>query len=327
MGQLAVTRLSDGRLQLWLAVGELFTSWQQSPDPSVPWVALTQFLPAPPLTAPPESPAGTGEVAAGHSPDGRVQLWVSGYYELLTTWKVTGDANSGWMPWETFPTPNGFLLQQLNVAQLPDGRMQLFGNNYGDPQTPPWMTWKVSTRPNAAWTEWRPFNPQPAGLNPPNDPNLIFTTGILTVASLSDGRLQAWAGAGNNTPGSIMHLISTWQTSTDPAVPWRDWDNPFNYPPQGWSYLCAAGELLDGRTLFLAINNQNVLYSCMKTSTNANSPWSGWQNPFLPDPGPVQDVAVGKLADGNLQIFVLTPSGQVLTTWTSNSTWQPWVAL
>jgi hypothetical protein len=88
-------------------------------QPSVAVDALSAFAPSPPTNG-----QGTS-ISAGHSPDGRVQLWMYGDDGTLrTTWKKTGDPNSGWFPWEPFPAAGNFAPP---VGQLKDGRMQLFG--------------------------------------------------------------------------------------------------------------------------------------------------------------------------------------------------------
>jgi hypothetical protein len=72
MTKMAATRLSDGRVQLWVLSPTLLSSWQTSLNPALPWTPLSAFSPSPP-------PNGQGtSISAGHSPDGRVQLWMYG---------------------------------------------------------------------------------------------------------------------------------------------------------------------------------------------------------------------------------------------------------
>jgi hypothetical protein len=76
--------------------------------------------------------------------------------------------------------------------------------------------WKTDTNPNAGWTEWQPF----FGSNIP-----IFGSDVnaVTVAPLSDGRLQLW---GNITNGA---LFTTWKETIDPNAAWSPW-SPFPTP-------------------------------------------------------------------------------------------------
>jgi hypothetical protein len=321
MGRLSVTRLPDGRLQLWVMYPTLFSASQVSLNPAAAWSALQPFNPSP----------GTGvEIVAGHSPDGRVQLFAKGNDNFVrTSWMKDTNPADGWMPWQEFTNRKD--LARLALGQLADGRMQLFATGSDKPAAAPsdvgylWTTWKQSTKINAPWTDWQLFNPSPT-----------FAAGPLAVGSLSDGILQMWSpvarrGPGNSVSSSPGPLDSTWQNSTDPAAAWRAWQV---FPPQ-WSsnsldIALAAGQLSDGSTEVWAVTVDGMLHSSAKTSNSASAPWGPWQNPFTPNPGPVGDVAVGRLADGNAQIFVITMpassgAAQILTArQTSPTAWTPW---
>ena len=310
MGQLAVAPLSDGRLQLWVAPITLLSTWQVSLDPAAAWAPLSPFEP---------SPGNTFTVSAGHSPDGRTQLWAHGYDNVTrTTWKATTSPNSGWVPWETF---------QENlmpaVGQLPDGRMQLWS---ADAENNTVNAWKVSTEPNAPWTPWSTFSPTSYG-------------GILASGNLSDGRQQLWAGyVIKDQPGVFSTsgiLMSTWQESDNPT-PWNAWQNPFSPALTGNTEDCAAGQRSDGSLQVWAITADQVLHSTWKTTSNASAPWAPWQSPFTPDPGKVANVTVGQLAGGSLQLWVTTlPAAdgkyQILTSRQAapgpNATWTAWTSI
>jgi len=62
MGKLAVTRLSDDRLQLFVTYPKVLSTWQISLDPAAAWTPLRKFDP---------DPGEAATVSAGHSPDGR----------------------------------------------------------------------------------------------------------------------------------------------------------------------------------------------------------------------------------------------------------------
>lgn len=316
MGQLAVTPLSDGRLQLWVAPITLLSSWQVSLDPAATWTQLSAFEP---------SPGQTLEVSAGHSPDGRAQLWAHGYDNVTrTTWKATISPDSGWIPWEPF---QGNLMPV--VGQLPDGRMQLWS---ADAENDTVTAWKTSTEPNAEWTAWTTFSPTSYG-------------GILASGSLSDGLQQLWAKylikdqAGVFSTSGV--LMSTWQQSNNPTT-WNVWQNPFSPVLTGvaggstYTGACAAAQRSDGSLQVWAITSDQVLHSTWKTTSNASAPWTEWQSPFTPDPGKVVDLTVGRLADGSLQLWVTTlPAAdgeyQILTSRQTspgpNTTWTAWTSI
>jgi hypothetical protein len=301
-GRLAVAPLSDGRLQLW-AVGPtthtLFSMWQVSVIPTQPWTSLRLFNPNP--SAVPDTTGVIYRITAGHSPDGRVQLWVPAFFQApgslatygtMTTWKTTPDPDAAWLPWQPFVTP--FITPGLaDVGQLADGRMQLFALSGAEGPLGLRTSWKESSDPNANWSAWQLFNPQLSG---------GITDGAF-IGSLSDGRLQAWA------VGSQSGFSSSWQTSTDPSVAWTDWQLFSDSLPGTNDFLGAAVQLCNGLTQVWLVSSDGTLQTIQKTSTDASSGWTGWQ-PFLPSPGSIMDVTVGTLENGSCQIFVMAATAQ-----------------
>jgi hypothetical protein len=298
---LAVTQLSDSRLQLWAIsqTGVLFSAWQVSLDPAQPWTSLSPFNPSPGIAF---------SAVAGFSPDGRVQLWITNETRTLTTWKTTPDSDAGWLPWQLFSLPAFAGISAL--GQLADGRMQLFAVVGVEFPFSLWTTWKTSSASDATWSAWQKLNPQ---IPPADGPDGAISSRAV-VGSLSDGRLQAWVRGGQYNDASLLY--SSWQTSTDPGVAWANWQR-FNDPSPGMG-LNGAAQLCTGLTRLWIISNDGTLQSIQKTSNDASSDWAAWENPFLPNPGPVFDVVVGKLNNGSAQIWVMTPpaadnSVQVLT--------------
>jgi len=55
------------------------------------------------------------------------------------------------------------------------------------------------------------------------------------------------------------------------------------------------------------------LWSAWKSSDDPNASWIGW-GPFVPSPGPVDNIAAGNLSDGRVQLFA-TSGGTTLTIW------------
>jgi hypothetical protein len=335
MGRLAVTRLSDGRLELWAMYGStLVSAWQSSLNPALPWTPFAPFTPSP--------LSGTEigvSVYAGHSPDGRVQLWVNGGDPakmsnfVVTTWTITGQANSGWFPWEPFPTKvkdDYDFISIAAVGQLKDGRMQLFGVGAGTGADLDqlWTNWKSDTEINSKWSGWQLFTPGP-----------VAVTEFVAAASRSNGLLQIWTGGGSRpNPDEVMTgpVQSTWQTSSSPSVAWNAWQSPFlpQLSAVALTQHGAAGQLADSSDQIWTITSDGMLHSTWWTSPSPT--WANWISPFLPDPGVVDEVAVGRLHDDAAQLFVATrpAANGIVQIFTSRQTknnpnsnppgWTPW---
>jgi hypothetical protein len=172
--------------------------------------------------------------------------------------------------------------------------------------------WKVSLDPGAAWTNGPPLN-LPFWQDPfIPDPGYICGGGI-AAGSSPDGRVQLWI-AGED--GGLPVLESTWTTSGDPDSGWFTWQKPF-LPDAGQLSglpVVAVGQLSDGRMQLwtIAQRGRDVthLISTWKTSKDPGAAWAPWQDPFDPDPGLVESVAVGQLADGRLKLWVIRYSLQ-----------------
>jgi hypothetical protein len=90
---------------------------------------------------------------------------------------------------------------EITVANLPDGRLELFVVQGGKLLT----SWAKNYDANASFTPLVPFNPVPAGT-------------IVSVAAgrLLDGRLQVWV----MTSGGIL---MSHKESSDPNSGWSAW--------------------------------------------------------------------------------------------------------
>src|ERR1700722_8193140 len=236
MLQLTASKLSDGRLQMWaVAFLKLFSSWQAS-LPEGAWTPMIPFSPVP--------GAQVRSVSAGHSPDGRVQVWVGvtdrGFNMVQSTWKLSGSPDSGWFPWQNpFGPELGLGGSTPLVGQLSDGRIQLFanfggGNNLGL-LSKLVTTWKTSADPNAPWTAWQKFSPDPLPSPPPGG-ELVSP---IAAGQLSDGRTQL----GIVTGGSNV-LATSWKVSADPNAEWSPWETPFDPVLLGEATFSAAAARL-----------------------------------------------------------------------------------
>lgn len=329
MSRMATTYLSDGRVQFWVLSPTLLTSMQTAANPTATWTSLTPFQPALP---------GNGQgtsISAANSPDGRVQLWVTDDEgNLWTTWmKNLHDPNSGFYPWEMFPSPGLPGGYAPAVGKLMDGRPQLFGVNANYSVV---TTWKVSTEPNAPWSGWSELNPNPASphVGAAHQDDVGFD---IAVVSLSNGLLQLFTRPGTRSGAGVtagQGLQTVWQTSSDPTKPWSQWQNPFNPPlvasaAQGGSenVVCLAGaQTADGCPQMFGAADTDVFVQCTwKTSvTNPSSAWNAdWATNGDPAGGSVVDVAVASLKNANppvwaIQVWVLAnspgfPTADILT--------------
>ena len=89
-----------------------------------------------------------------------------------------------------------------------------------------------------------------------------------------------------------------------PSAAWANWQAPFvpQLVSRTLTMQCAAGQLTDGSLELWALTEDGLLHSTWENSLE--STWANWERPFLPNPGVMNDIAVGRLKDGSAQIFV-----------------------
>jgi hypothetical protein len=91
----------------------------------------------------------------------------------------------------------------------------------------------------------------------------------------------------------------------------------------------AVGPLNDKRLQIWRIE-AGELWSCSKTTTDSNSPWTAWTQGWIASGTPFQAsaLAVAPLSDGRLQLWATDDSGNLRSCWKtttdSNSPWTPW---
>lgn len=288
------TKTSDGRLQLFmLSPWGIFTLFPESNNPQ----------PEPLQTA-----EGGGDqfpiiqnLAAGHSPDGNEQLWV-GATNLARTKNAVYTVHQkkpdhAWGSWYQFQSA-GEIATICAVGQLSDGRMQAFATTKSEFPCKIRTAWRVSSPPGSDWSTWQEI------AAPPDSDENGFMSGII-VGPLSDGRLQIWAKARKN-PQSKTYLYTSHQISTDPTVPWSAWKK-FSTPPHhsgDESGLIGESELVDGRTHLWLVSPLGTLQSIKQTSTNPDSGWEAWVDPFQ-DFASLTDFAAARRHDGTCQLWVM----------------------
>jgi hypothetical protein len=311
---LAVGRLPDARLELWGSDGGgvLFSTWKWTTHPDADWVPLMDFDGEVGAL-----PAAVTELTVAPLPDGRLELWAAtANGQLFSTWKTTTDPNGNWSGWADFNAEVGALpaaVTALTVAPLQDGRLELWASTANGGL---FSTWKLTTDPNGDWAGWADFNAEVGAL-----PAAVTA---LTVAPLSDGRLELWASTANGG------LFSTWKVNGDPNGNWSGWADfiaEVGTLPAAVTAL-TVGRLPDARLELWASTANGGLFSTWKTTTDPNGNWSGWAD-FIAEvgalPAAVTALTVAPLPDGRLELWVSTANGQLFSTWKTttdpNATW------
>jgi hypothetical protein len=322
--RLHATKASNGRLQLFALRASVFTLFPESNNPHPEPLQTTdggaEF-------------AFAQNLAAGHSPDGNEQLWVGGMNLAGTKSAVytvhQNKPDHAWGSWHHFQSA-GEIAAVCAVGQLSDGRMQAFVTTRSEFPCKIRTAWKVPSPPGSDWSTWQEI------AAPPDSDDNGFMSGVI-VGPLSDGRLQIWAKARKN-PQSKTYLYTSHQTSTDPTVPWSEWQK-FSTPPHhpgDESGIIGESELVDGRTHLWLVSPASTLQSIKQTSTNPDSGWEDWVDPFHEfhglSIGPLTDFAAARRHDGTCQLWILfaAPYSEIERIYTSRQTgsnpvvWSAW---
>src|SRR5271157_1305225 len=180
---IAVAPLPDGRLQIWVSTGltggpQLWSAWKLTKDPDSQWSAFSQF------ETPPGGPYEFEGMAVAPLPDGRLQIWVlDNAYQLWSASKLTKDPDSQWSAFSQFEMPPVSLsfVPEIDVAPLPDGRLQIWVLDNADQL---WSAWMLTKDPDSQWSAFSQFETPPDGA--------YGETQAIAVAPLPDGRLQIW---------------------------------------------------------------------------------------------------------------------------------------
>ena len=150
-------------------------------------------------------------------------------------------------------------------------------------------------------------------------PSGVTPVGDLALGKAADGRLEIFA-RGND--GHVWHL---WQTK--PNGDWSAWENLSAYP-KGVAVAGdpAVGKAADGRLEIFARGIDNRVWHLWQTKPNGD--WSQWENlSAYPQGVAVAGTpAVGKAADGHLEIFTRGNDNRVWHLWQTkpNGDWFQW---
>jgi hypothetical protein len=207
-------------------------------------------------------------------------------------------------------------VSMLAAAPLADGRLELWAVTAADGLS---STWKLTTDSRSDWAPWFDFLAYRGAL-----PAAVRE---VAMAPLSDGRLQSWVVTA--TGG----VFCTWKETTDPDSEWASWFDFLAYRGAltGTARQIALGRLSDGRLESFVVTQEGGVFTTWQVGADPNAEWAPWAD-FLAEAGAVaggvRQVAVAPLPDGRLELWAVTQSGGILSSWKEtpdpNANWAQW---
>jgi hypothetical protein len=281
-------------------------------NPEPPWIVLKVADKGNGEAAMP----GLTDIAFGQNKDGRLEMvattddpeGLGG--DVWHAWQTT--PNGSWTSWHPFGRPGRGAGAPV-IARNADGRLEVVVVG-GDQAL--WHRSQVA--PNNGWSDWQSIG----------QPDAQLPMGFLVLAQNADGRLEAAVPANDDFgERAIWHA-----SQTAPSNGWSGWAS-LDAPPDDFSGPLALGANADGRLeLFapeaFAGGDQEVWHRWQRTPGGDWSGWSSMGSPggeLLPDPPP----ALGRNADGRLELFVVASDGAIWHSWQTapNNGWSPWSSL
>jgi hypothetical protein len=352
-GVVSVPRVAtnaDGRLEIFVVGSDngLWHIWQTQAGPSYGawsgWAPLGGVIP--------------GIFAVERNADGRLEVFVEGTDNGLWNKRQLTPGSSSWSGWASF----GRFLDP-SVARNADGRMEVFALG---PNCESWHRWQLT--PGGSWSGWESLGgnvcgggtetvamnadgrleifsgtPERIGINHKwqltpgggwSNWELLQGAEVHdpTVARNADGRLEIFARV---TGGGVSH---SWQLT--PGGAWSDW---YTLGESGWHQWTSIGAPPNPHTAFRpsAVGRATGELDVVAVSFNgdvwhkswsASTGWSGWVSlgipPAAPELSTSYNPAIAGRPNGNLDVFVTDPSGNVWHKWWSASTgWSGWESL
>jgi alpha-galactosidase len=246
------------------------------------------------------------KLTVGSFANGQLSLFATGSDgNVWNAYKQTPDPNSQWSGWSSLGHASNGFVGQVQVGMLPDGRPQIFV--IGQDNTI-WTAYKTGTDPNSAWSGWSSMGNPGVSINQ------------LTVGTSADGRLNLFA------TGSDGNVWNAYKQTSDTNSQWSGWSS-MGQGGNGLSGQVQVGILPDGRFQLFALGHDTNVWTDYKTSTDANSAWSGWSS--MGNPGKqLSYLTVGAFSDGRLNLFATGSDGNVWNVYKQttdpNSSWSGW---
>jgi GH25 family lysozyme M1 (1,4-beta-N-acetylmuramidase) len=296
IGTPELARNADGRLEQYAVsvFGVLIHRWQNAPNGTwSPWAVLATRLSGRPL-------------AITANPDGRLELFATtADGRLGHTWQHW--PNGAWAPWEAIGPPAGapnLPAGPLAASANPDGRLEAFGVQTNGDVGHSWQLW-----PGGPWSGWSRLD---RGADPGS---------AVAIEVNGDGRLEIFATIAG---GQLAH---SWQT-------------PGNQT--GWSGLIGMGAPVAGAAMAVNVDAaKRIVIRAPGSSTLSGrairlfqDPFSagGWARANSDGASLVGPMVLGRNADGRLELFALSLTGEVVHSWepvvaTGPGTWSAWISL
>ena len=286
---------SGGQLSLWAVDGEgrLWGQWKTDSNPDAGWSDWRKQ----------DVPAPLQKVAVAKMADGRLEMWAIDRSGALWTQKQPSTAaSSGWGPWHRLNTPTP--VQGGTVASLGDGRLQLWVVGRDGSL---WSQTQHTTDLLSTWSDWV----QVGTPTPLKD----------VAAGYSDGRLTLYAVDKDNV------VLTSRKGGTDPTSPFGNWTY-WKQPAEPVQSIITARLSADQLQVWGVDSKTGLVDSGYVLPGMIGPSWGGTLGPASPAPPPAQDIAVGQLPDGRLQLWASGSDGSLWTeTQTApgaKGTWSGW---
>jgi hypothetical protein len=254
-----------------------------------------------------------GRPVVGRNADGRLEVFALGQTatgpELSHIWQDAG-STSGWSDWASLGSPPGQFMSALDVGQDADGRLEAFTRVGLMSSGVSWHLWQDPASATA-WSGWDNLGSPPGGVG----------AHLLVVGRNGDGRLELFALAG---PGELWHA---WQQPL-PAGGWSAWGS-LGAPGGVSLFMMEVGRNADGRLEAFAPATDGALWHIWQDPGAAGG-WSNWASLGAPAGGKAGSPAVGRNADGRLEVFALEITGALWHIWQDPATatgWSGWADL
>lgn len=245
---------------------------------------------------------GIGHFAVVANADGRLEVFAPGSDRRI--WHAWEESPEGaWSEWASFDLPRvtPWSPEDVHAAANLDGTIEVYVKNGGNGD----LYHIVQATPNGSWTSvWEHLN-RPAAAQ---------VSDIVALRHLDDGR-QEIVTRGQYAPASLAQLV--------PSGYWADWTEPIGAPSDTLATLVGAVHRQDGGFALVGSSPTSIW-----TTTQARTgTWSGqWLNLDAPPRFLLSPVAVTRLADGAVGVFVGTQNGGL---WVNRSSvfdnrWSGW---